>query len=137
MTGAAVRRTPGRALELFQVAVAAARGTDLAETLRRLIAARERLADSRLTVVVCGEFKQGKSTLLNALLDRTDELFPTGTSYTTSLVTSAEYGAEQITVQLAIPDEDGIEQQEERQITPAELRDFVTQDGKRAAASGC
>src|SRR5581483_10925061 len=43
----------------------------LAETPRRhLAAARTRVAEDRFNLVVLGEFKRGKSTLINALLGR-------------------------------------------------------------------
>ena len=121
------------ALELFGQAITAARRADATETLRRLVAGRDRLADSLLTVVVCGEFKRGKSTLLNALLEQRDELFPVGVSYTTSLVTTVVHGGqERITVRLA-SDGAGTDARpaeiEELVISRAELRDYVTQDG--------
>ncbi len=112
------------ALELFGQAITAARRADAKETLQRLQAGRDRLAASLLTVVVCGEFSRGKSTLLNALLDQKEDrpLLPVGISYTTSVVTTIAYGdPELITVQL----EDG----DSIPITRAELSRYVTQDG--------
>ena len=53
--------------------------------LRDLRAARERLVGDRLNLVVLGEFKRGKSTLVNALLER--EVLPTGVLPLTSVVT--------------------------------------------------
>lgn len=43
---------------------------------RRLEASATRLDDDTLTVVVCGEFKRGMSSLLNALLEESPPLFP-------------------------------------------------------------
>ena len=45
--------------------IAQARGAG--EAVERLYAARQRLLEERLTVVVCGEFKRGKSSLLNII----------------------------------------------------------------------
>jgi hypothetical protein len=42
-------------------------------------------------VVVCGEFKRGKSSLLNAIVDR-KQLFPTGDRLTTSTVMTLRWG---------------------------------------------
>lgn len=53
-------------LDLALVAATAYARDDFAE---RLTAARTRLSDSTVTVLVVGEFKQGKSSLVNALLD--------------------------------------------------------------------
>lgn len=78
-------------LELFTRLsdIAAARGAE--EAARRLAAGKQRLLDERLVVVVCGEFKRGKSTLLNALLgDR--GLFPVDAFYATRVITTAAYG---------------------------------------------
>jgi GTP-binding protein EngB required for normal cell division len=126
------------ALEQFGPVITAARRADAVETLRRLEAARDRLTDSRLTVVVCGEFSRGKSTLINALLDRDDEheLLPTGFSYTTSLAMTIAHGAEErITVLVQGGEEGGAEDASEPPVEekvlddPVELRDYVIHDG--------
>ncbi len=58
--------------------------------VRNLAAARDRLATDRFNLVVLGEFKRGKSTLINALLER--ELLPTGVVPLTSVVTVLGWG---------------------------------------------
>lgn len=50
----------------------------------------ERLASGRLFVTCLGQFKRGKSTLLNALLGRA--VLPTGVAPVTSVVTIVRYG---------------------------------------------
>ncbi|TDC64754.1 hypothetical protein E1200_19730 [Actinomadura sp. GC306] len=73
----------------------------------RLADAEHRLRDGRLTVLVCGEFKRGKSTLLNALLEEDPELFPTGTTYATNVTTTVFWGApELITAVMAVKEAD-------------------------------
>ncbi|TDT97636.1 GTPase SAR1 family protein [Streptomyces sp. 846.5] len=110
--------------ELIQVADRA----EAVETKRRLMAARARLADGKLTVVVCGEFNRGKSTLLNALLGEPD-LFPTDDFYTTNLVTRVAHGpVERITVRM----DDGPDQEIDR----ARLADYVTETGNPGNAKG-
>lgn len=115
-----------RALLLFPelLAVAGRRGADTAT--RRLAAARERLRDSRLTVVVCGEFKRGKSSLLNALLEEDPPLFPVDAVLATSLVTVVSWGEiERITVGFEGVD-GGLT---ERSITRTEIADYATEAG--------
>lgn len=52
---------------------------------RDLLAARTRVAEDRFNLVVLGEFKRGKSTLINALLER--DVLPVGVVPLTSVVT--------------------------------------------------
>ena len=59
----------------------------LAEQTRELI---RRLAEKRFYLVVLGQFKRGKSTFINALLDL--EILPTGALPVTSVITLIEYG---------------------------------------------
>ena len=56
-------------------------------------ALRGRLAERRLRVLVAGEAKRGKSTLINALLGRA--LLPTGVTPLTALATTVRYGQEE------------------------------------------
>src|SRR5712691_3520238 len=51
-----------------------------------------KLADERFVVVVAGEFKRGKSTLINALLGQ--EVLPTAVVPLTSIVTAVTWGSE-------------------------------------------
>ena len=51
-----------------------------------------RLAAGRFFVACVGQFKRGKSTVLNALVD--DEVLPAGVTPVTSVVTTLRYGAE-------------------------------------------
>lgn len=116
-------------LGLFDVLARTAEEVRAAETERRVGAARERLRDSRLAVVVCGEFKRGKSSLLGALLEDPG-LFPVDTTYATRLVTSVRYGdPERITVLL--DGEDGTQEEtpERRTISRAEIADYATEGG--------
>lgn len=66
----------------------------LAETRRRLLAeSRDRLAAGRYYVVVCGEFKRGKSSLLNALVERPG-LFPVDVDISTCAVVTLQWNAQ-------------------------------------------
>ncbi|MFD0531772.1 dynamin family protein [Kitasatospora arboriphila] len=110
---------------LGPVAVAA-RNAAAAE---RLAAAEGRLRDGTLTVVVCGEFKRGKSTLLNALLEEPD-LFPRDTYFATSLVTTAAYGPqERVVVTLDPPDGQGDGGPQQLEITRDRIAEYATESG--------
>ena len=61
-----------------------------AGTRRDLRDAHARICSDRFNLAVLGEFKRGKSTLINALLDR--ELLPTGVVPLTSVVTAIAAG---------------------------------------------
>jgi small GTP-binding protein len=100
----------------------------LAETPRRhLAAARSRVAEGRFNLVVLGEFKRGKSTLINALLSR--DVLPTGVVPLTSVVTTIALGDGD---RLRIYFEDGREQ--ERPLD--ELAGYVTEAGNPANRLG-
>jgi small GTP-binding protein len=91
----------------------------LAETLHRhLAAARTRVAEDRFNLVVLGEFKRGKSTLINALLRR--NVLPTGVVPLTSVVTTIAAGEHD---RLRVYFTDGHE--EERPL--GELAEYVTE----------
>jgi GTP-binding protein EngB required for normal cell division len=75
---------------------AAAVDSRVATRARRLGA---RLASGRFHVSVLGEFKSGKSTLVNALLGR--ELLPTGVVPVTTVLTEISFGPESATVTFA------------------------------------
>jgi ribosome biogenesis GTPase A len=64
----------------------------LAPTRTRLLAeSRDKLVAGQLAVVVCGEFKRGKSSLLNALVERPG-LFPVDADIATSAVMTLRWG---------------------------------------------
>jgi len=63
------------------------------ERLRRLQDLVVKLAEDRFNLVVLGQFKRGKSSLMNALLGR--DLLPTGLLPVTSVVTMLRYGPEE------------------------------------------
>jgi GTPase Era involved in 16S rRNA processing len=62
-----------------------------AERLKEFI---DRLERGRTFVVVCGEFKRGKSTFINALLEEID-LCPVDIDITTNMVSQIQYGDEE------------------------------------------
>ena len=109
-------------LQLFSQALGAAKHHKSAPTVEHLETARQNLVSGKLFVVVAGEFKQGKSSLLNALLNET-EIFPVDIDITTNLVSTITYGKEEkVSVVL------GESRQETmKQISKQEIPDYVTE----------
>jgi hypothetical protein len=69
------------------LASAAGRTGDIAERAQRL---GDRLAQGRFHISVLGEFKRGKSTLVNALL--AGDVLPTGVLPLTAVATEISFG---------------------------------------------
>jgi len=93
---------------------AAAAGRPEADRARRLL---DRLRAGRFVVAVVGEFKRGKSTLVNALLG--DEVVPSGVLPLTAVATDVRYGEPAAVVELR----DGTQ----RTIEPTRVAEFVTE----------
>jgi len=108
--------------------VAAKRGKkELRESLE---AARGHLAGGVLYVLVCGEFKRGKSKLINALLEDPG-LVPVDVDIATNAVSVISYGEpERILVYL---EQNGAEP---RPISRAELPDYVMESRNRGNRAG-
>ncbi|MFE1317773.1 dynamin family protein [Kitasatospora phosalacinea] len=117
-------------LGLFAALAPAARASAAHRlTAQRLAEAELRLREGTLTVVVCGEFKRGKSTLLNALLEEPD-LFPQDTYFATSLVTTAAWAPEErVTVTLDPPEGELGGAPTLLEIPRARIAEFATESG--------
>ncbi len=109
-------------LQLFKAAVDAAKAGGQPEIEQRLIAVGRQLAAGKLFVVVCGEFKRGKSSLINALLGEPG-LFPVDVDIATNLVTTISYRAEERIV-VAVGERG---KEEKRPIARGEIADYVTE----------
>ena len=85
---------PGRGgvLELVERTGRFAAVTSRTDLVQRLIQARTRLQDPNVQVVVVGEFKQGKSKLINALVNA--PVCPIDDDVATSVPTAVGYGAQ-------------------------------------------
>ena len=77
---------------VLDLGIAACRAYDRSDLRTRLEAAGAPLADPSITVVVAGEFKQGKSSLVNALLGAT--VCPVDDDVATAVPTHIRHGAE-------------------------------------------
>jgi len=111
-------------LKLFQAARSFTKEFGTPQIDKNLLEAGNYLDNGKLCVVVCGEYKRGKSSLTNALLDETN-LFPVDIDITTSAVTTITYGeVEKITVVMG---EQGKGKAE--QITRSQIPEYVTEKG--------
>lgn len=87
----------------------------------RLQDLHERIARDQFRLAVVGQFKRGKTSLLNALLKETD-LLPVGTLPFTSVLTIVQHGSQKAAEVLF---QSGIR----RSISLSELKDYVTDAG--------
>ncbi|WP_433222983.1 dynamin family protein [Dactylosporangium sp. CS-047395] len=111
-------------LAQFERVTPLAHGRGAEVTVDRLFGAQERLHGGRLTVVVCGEFNRGKSSLLNALLNQPN-LLATDAFFATRLVTTIGRGdREEVWVSL---DEDAPRPAERRRIRRDQIGEFTAQ----------
>ena len=77
-------------IELVNQGIALAGSGDRADLRRRLEQTKERLLDPSIRVIVVGEFKQGKSQLVNALVNA--PICPVDDDIATAVPTSIRYG---------------------------------------------
>lgn len=111
-----------KVLQLFKPTKTLAEAQKNIEIKQSIEEVEKRLIEEKLFVVVCGEFKQGKSSLMNALINE-PELFPVDVDITTNLVSSITYGeTEKITV---VVGESGKEKSQE--IQRVEIPNYVTE----------
>ncbi|HVV51380.1 MAG TPA: dynamin family protein [Polyangia bacterium] len=90
-------------------------------------ALRLRLAEGRFYVVCLGQFKRGKSTLLNALVGAA--ILPAGVAPVTSVVTVIRYG-ERIAARVRTRASDW------REVSPDSLADYVSEDRNPGNSKG-
>lgn len=115
-----------KVLQLMRTTAEFAKTNRHEDTKKRLDEASRHLIEGKLVVVVCGEFKQGKSSLLNALLEEND-LFPVDVDITTNVVSTIAYGErEKFTV---ITGEPGRETS--KIISRDDIKDYVTEQRNR------
>ncbi|WP_375385880.1 dynamin family protein [uncultured Microbacterium sp.] len=102
------------------------------DLVTRLERTRSRLLDPYVRVIIVGQFKQGKSKLVNALVNA--PACPVDDDIATSVPTSVSYG-EQPAAFALIRTDDGVEPGVERVPIPLEnLADFVSERGDAEAA---
>jgi hypothetical protein len=77
-------------IELVDLGIALAGSGDRADLRRRLEQTKDRLLDPSIRVIVVGEFKQGKSQLVNAVVNA--PVCPVDDDIATAVTTSVRYG---------------------------------------------
>jgi GTPase Era involved in 16S rRNA processing len=107
---------PGSALAVLADVAAAVGADEIVAEVRDLA---ERIAEGRFYVTCVGQFKRGKSTLLNALIG--ESILPTGVAPVTSVVTVVRYDRQPST-QVRLVDHGW------RPIDSATLADYVTEE---------
>jgi replication fork clamp-binding protein CrfC len=122
------RRKVGVIVELIDHTRAIADLNGRADLSARLAAARERITDPRIRVVIAGQLKQGKSQLLNSLLNM--PVARVGDDETTVVVTTVVY-AEQPSARIVVADGRGGEDAVE-----VPLADLCTDLRRAAQAAG-
>jgi len=105
-----------RALEILETVAGERRQEGIVAEIREAQAA---LANRRFNVAVMGQFKRGKSTLINAMVGR--ELLPADVAPITTAITVVEYGSSE---RVAVRFEDG----REEEISVDQLRLFVSEE---------
>lgn len=114
-------------LHLFQSAITFARERNNKDIEQFLTDTMQHVREGKLFIVVCGEFKKGKSSFINALLNEID-LCPVDIDVATSLVSTISYGdPERLTVFFGEP---GQEVQQEKHLNGRdEISAYVTEQG--------
>jgi hypothetical protein len=126
-------------VEVVDLALATLARYDRPDLTARLRAARDRLTDERVRVLVVGEFKQGKSMLVNSLVAA--PVCPVSDDIATAVPTAVHH-AEELTVTLvrrppAGPDDDPADVRTERvPVGVEELAAHVSESGDRADRDG-
>ena len=114
-------------LRLFEEEITIAKNQKDTNLENHLKEAQKHLAEEKIYVVVCGEFKQGKSSLINAFIDETN-LFPVDVKITTNLVSTIAY-AEQEEITVILGD---IGQGQTKQINRSEIPEYVTEQKNKS-----
>ena len=116
------------ALQLMEQSVELAKqlGFDVAaDSIREQITAFQK---KKLMVVVAGEARRGKSSLLNALLNEAHPLFPVDINVCTNVVTIVQYG-EQEKIEAYIQDATQPQGYRVEAITREQIPDYVSEQG--------
>lgn len=98
---------------------------DLAERLGRL---QELVGKPDIQVVIVGEFKQGKSSLINALVNA--KVCPVDDDIATAVPTVIRYGEEKRAWAMVVPVDDLEAEAVSREITFDEVADYATENGR-------
>src|SRR6516225_5475862 len=123
--GSGSREFEQRILEVMPQVIRVALGAGERDVVARLDAVQAQLQETGVTIVVLGQFSSGKSTLLNALLEEPEGIFPVDSYLSTRVVTSARWG-QQETITLTLAARPGAPA-ESRGVGRAELRAYISE----------
>lgn len=116
-------------IELVDQGIALAGSGDRADLRRRLEQTKDRLLDPSVRVIVVGEFKQGKSQLVNALVNA--PVCPVDDDIATTVTTSVRYGEHSAAFVLSQRSSSGTIESgarvERTELAVAELAQFVSE----------
>ncbi|WP_308932125.1 dynamin family protein [Arthrobacter sp. SLBN-112] len=122
--------TAGQLMKLVEQGLQLVGGGDRGDLRKRLEQAAARLQDPSIRVIVVGEFKQGKSKLINALVNA--PVCPVDDDIATSVPTAVRYGepaSAAILVPTAGTPDGGEESMERRPVDLADLPALVSEQG--------
>ena len=123
------------ALETLDMAIQGTRAYGREDLAERLSSARRLLSDSTVMVHVVGEFKQGKSSLVNALL--TAPICPVDDDIATAVSTEVRY-AEQVCASASFESLEGSGGAGWTEaISPSEIAAYASEAATPAIAVGC
>ena len=119
-------------IELVDQGIALAGSGDRADLRRRLEQTKDRLLDPSIRVIVVGEFKQGKSQLVNALVNA--PVCPVDDDIATAVPTSVRYGEHSAAFVLSQRSSSGTIESggrvERTEVAVRELAEFVSERAK-------
>ncbi|BBG05515.1 MULTISPECIES: dynamin family protein [Pseudonocardia] len=120
------------AVGLVDLALKAVDAYDRPDLAPRLKQTKARLSDPNVRVLVVGEFKQGKSQLVNALVNAT--VCPVDDDIATAVPTLVRYGDE--TTVTLVREEDGGERSERTPVPLEQLAEYVSEGGNPGNRAG-
>ena len=116
-------------MSLFKSAVGLAQKYgNQAQVIKNLQEASIYLENGKLLTVVCGEARQGKSSLINALLNE-HNLFPVDVDITTCLVSSITYGKQE-EINIYLEEKEG-EKPRRKKIQRKDISSYVTEQANK------
>lgn len=120
------------AIGLVDLAIKATTAYQRPDLTARLKKTRERLADPNVRVLVVGEFKQGKSQLVNALVSA--DVCPVDDDIATAVPTVVRY-AENPTAVVVRENPNGNAPRERREVPVTQLAQYVSEEGNPGNSS--
>ena len=116
-----------KAIQLLENCIVIASDCQYEEVVARLKAMKDELKGRELIIVAIGETRRGKSSLLNAILEELQPLFPVDIDVCTNVVTTVRYGEQEI-IRVVYADTEG-EKKVTEVIRRDQIADYVSEQG--------